>query len=152
MATPLWMRVLLLASLALNLLVAGVLVGDALTDGGPGHGPRPVALDLGPLTRALDPADRRAVLDALQGRDDLRPPSRAERAAFLAETLAAVRADPFDRARAEAALLEQSERVAAVEGAVRAALLDRLAALPAEARDAYADRLEAEAGRGPGHD
>lgn len=146
-----WMRWLLVASLALNLLVAGVLLGDALRGGTGQHG-RPVALTLGPFARALGEEDRRAILDALEADEALRPPSRAERAAAFAEVLAAVRAEPFEPSRAEGAMRAQADRVAEVQRAVQAALVARLAAMPAEGRGAYADRLEGELRRGPGRD
>ena len=85
---PRWMRVLLVLSLALNLLVAGLLIGDALTGGGPGRGPRPAEMALGPVAQALDPADRRAILGTLRGNPGLRPLGREERIAGLQEIAA----------------------------------------------------------------
>lgn len=146
---PRGLRWLLIASLALNLLVAGLVVGALAREGGPGARPRPAELSLGPFARALEPEDRRAVLRSLgDHRPDLRPLGRQDRAALFAEVMAALRAEPFDRARAAAALAEQSARVAEVERAVRDALLARLAAMTAAERAAFADRLEAELERG----
>ena len=138
------LRWLLVLSLALNLLVAGLVVGALARHGGPGGRPRPAELSLGPFARALEPEDRREILRSLGGRADLRPPGRVDRAALFAEVVAALRAEPFDHARAAAALAEQSERVAEVERAVQEALLARLAAMTAEERAAFADRLETE--------
>lgn len=146
-AAPAWMRWLLLASLALNLLVAGLVVGDALVDGP--RGPRPTDLALGAVAEALEPSDRRAILHALRGRHDLRPFGREEPGAALAALAGAARADPFDRAAAEAALEAQGARVERAEAAVRAALLDHLAAMAPAERAAFADRLMAGA-RGAG--
>ena len=146
---PLWMRVLLVVSLALNLLVAGVVVGHVVRDGDHGRGPRPVEIALGPFARAMDAGDRRAILESLRGNPDLQPLSRDQRAAAFGEILATLRAEPFDRARAEAALSAQAQRVQGLERALQGALLDRLAALTADQRVAFADRLQAELDHGP---
>lgn len=140
-AAPRWMRVLLVASLALNLLVAGLLLGDALAGGGPGRGPRPADLALGPVARALGAEDRRAILRDLRGHPGLRPLGRDARDAGLAEIVAAVRAEPFEPQRLRAALAAQSERMAGAHEAVQEALLARLSAMTPEERAAFADRL-----------
>jgi hypothetical protein len=140
-------RVLLLASLALNLLVAGLVLGDALAGGGPGGPPRRVEMSLGPLARALDEDDRRAILEDLRGRPEFA--RRGPRGADLAPILAALRAEPFDPDRARAAFAEQARVVAAAQGAAQEALLARLAAMSPEARAAVADRLEGGFRHGP---
>lgn len=140
-AAPRWMRVLLVVSLALNLLVAGLLLGDALAGG---HGPRPAGLALGPIARALDEDDRRAILLSLRGHPNLRPLGQGERDRGLREIAGAVRAEPFDPDRLRAALSAQSDRVIQAQDAVRDALLARLAAMPPEERTAFAGRLEQE--------
>lgn len=142
-------RWLLIASLALNLLVAGLLLGSLIFDDGPGRGPRPVELALGPFARALDEEDRHAILESLRDRPDLRPMRGEEREAAFADILAAVRAEPFDPARAGAALAAQSSRVEAVQAAVQAELLERLRAMTPEQRAAFAERLDSELRRGP---
>lgn len=144
---PRWMRVLLVLSLALNFLILGLVVGHALGGGGPGRGPRPAEFALGPLARALEPEDRRAILLDLRGHPGLRPLGREHREAGLAEVAAAVRAEPFAEERVRAALAAQSERLVEAERAVREALVARLAAMPPEARAAFAERIEAERGR-----
>ena len=146
---PRSLRWLLILSLGLNLLVLGLLIGALAGPGRDGRHPRPAELSLGPVARALEPEDRREVLQALHGHPDLRPLRREDRTAAFAEVGAAVRAEPFDRPRAAAALAEQSDRVAQVERAVQEALLARLAAMTAEGRAAFADRLEAELRDGP---
>ncbi len=147
------LRLLLLLSLALNLLVAGLLLGDALAGGGPGGPPRRVEMSLGPVARALGEEDRRAIQDALRGRPELAALGRGPRGAGgpdFAAILAALRAEPFDPERARAAFAAQARAVAAAQGAAQEALLARLAAMPPEERRAVADRLEAGAGgRGP---
>lgn len=146
-AAPRWMRILLVVSLALNLLVAGLLVGAALGEGGPGRGPRPAELALGPLARALDEGDRRAILQDLHGHPGLQGLGRDRRNAGLREIAAALRADPFEPDRAKAALAAQAEEIAHAQSAVQDALIARLAAMSPEARRAFADRLEQGRGR-----
>ena len=60
---PTWMRVLLVASLAVNLLIVGMVVGTVASGGGPGQG-RDALREAGgsPFIRALDPQDRRGVM------------------------------------------------------------------------------------------
>lgn len=145
---PRWMRVLLVVSLALNLLVAGVVVGQLVFDDDHGRGPRPVEIALGPFARAMDAGDRRAILESLRSNSDLRPLSRDQRAAAFGEIVTTLRVEPFDRARAEAALSAQAERVRGLERTIQGALLDRLAAMTPDQRAAFADRLEAELDHG----
>ena len=137
------LRWVLFASLALNLLVLGLLVG-ALLDGGPGRGPRPIEMALGPIVRALDEEDRNAILGSLRQRPDLHPPRREERAAALAEIVESIRAEPFDPERAGQALAAQSGRVAELQAAVQDALLARLQAMTSDQRQGFASGLEEE--------
>lgn len=141
-SAPRWVRVLLVLSLALNLLVAGIVLGNALTHGGPGRGPRPAEMALDPVARALDPGDRRAILHGLRGNPDLRPLGEEERGAALDGIAAAVRAEPFDAARLREALSVRSDRIAAAQRAVQEALVARIAAMSPDERAAFAGRLE----------
>ena len=109
-----WLLPALVASLSLNLLVAGFMLGHA---GGPGRH-RPKDGPAGPIGRFVGdlPPDRRA---AVQGTWDeqrkmvasLSPAVRAARR----ELAEALRATPFERARLEAAL----QKLAAAEHALR---------------------------------
>jgi uncharacterized membrane protein len=142
-------RWLLIASLGLNLLVAGVVVGNMVA-GPMGGRPPAVELALGPFARALEPQDRRAIARDLFDRADLRGMGRNERRADLAELAAALRAEPFDRDAVSAIMVRQRDKVRGLETAVEGAVLDRLAAMTAEERAGFAERLEAEIGhRGP---
>lgn len=134
-------RIVLLGSLGLNLLVAGLAVG-ALFDGrGRGHppGPRGIA----PLVMALPEADRAALAAAVEarGRPGDHPRSDARRARFDA-LLAELRRDPFDPEAAQAALAAQRELGARRMAEGEAVLVERLAALDPGERAAYADRLD----------
>lgn len=140
------LRYLLIASLGVNLLVLGVVVGDHLS-GPMGRRPPSVELSMGPFARALAPQDRREIARALGDRADLREMRRTERAADLAQLAAALRAEPFDRDAVAAVMERQRAKVRELETAVEAAMLDRLAAMSTDERMGFADRLQEEFGR-----
>jgi uncharacterized membrane protein len=144
------LRWLLIASLGLNLLVVGVVVGHVVS--GPPGGRPSVEIALGPFARALSPDDRRAILRGLMDRADTGEMRRADRAADLGRLAAALRAEPFDRDAVAALMAEQRDKVRGLETAVEEAVLDRLATMTAEERAGFADRLESEIGRGDGRD
>ena len=145
--SPRTLRIVLVASLMLNLLLVGLFVGLLASGRGPGGGPRDVALTLGPLTEALAPEDRAAVRDRLRGEPRIRDLGRHFRETAMAELAAAIRTEPFDRAAVQGVLEAQTARIATVQVAARAAFLDRLEAMGAAGREAYAGRLEAHSGR-----
>ena len=146
-SVPRWMRVLLVVSLAFNLSVAGLLIGDILTEGGPGGHPRPVDLGLDPMARALDDEDRSAILQSLRSHPDVGLVGRDNQHAAFAVVVDALMAEPFDEDRARSALREQSERVALAHSAVQDAFVERMAAMTSAERAAFATRLEAEISR-----
>ena len=137
--TPLWMRGLLLGSLALNLAVAGIVAGR--------HGPERFEPPRGrdfvtPYTRAFTPEQRRELGAQLRarferGRDE-RPPPFAD----YRQALDLLRREPFDRAGFEAALAAQDGRAAARQQMGQQVLAEYMAGLPPAARAAYADRLQ----------
>lgn len=143
---PRW-RVVLICSLALNLVVAGILIGAAFDRRGSGGGEMRAAGPLAPLVRALPPEDRQAVIEALR-RDRPahdRPPH--DRIPTAAPLLGAIRAEPFDPAAVRQALQDQRRRGEARLSAAEAALATRLAGMAPAARAAYADALEEQLGR-----
>lgn len=139
--TPLWLRIVLFTSLALNLLVAGVVAGVLLT-GGPERRADHDRRDFGSIyTRALDPEDRRSLrrefLSALpeRGRDG------AGIVAGLQPALSALRATPFDPDAFARAMANQSDRRAERDRLGREILAARIAAMSETERAAYADRV-----------
>ena len=139
------LRIALILSLALNLLIVGALLGLALVGRGPG-GPRGFELGLGPLVQALEPADRRALAGSLRDRPGVRELRPQRREALLEELTRALLAEPFDRAGLEAVLDAQAQRTRDGMAVARGVFLDRLEAMTAAERRAYAERLR----RGPG--
>lgn len=147
------LRVALGISVALNLLVVGLVAGAVLRDGGPRE--RMVRdLDLGPFTEAFRDADR----DALRRDFVARMPALRDMRAAMREDfqalLAVLRTEPFDAAAAQAILENQRGRMQARVDLGQELILDRLAAMTPEDRAAFADRLERRLrhGGGPGPD
>ncbi|MFQ1701758.1 periplasmic heavy metal sensor [Loktanella agnita] len=133
-------RVVLVISLALNLAVVGLVAGAAIS-GRFGDGPpRNYDFGLGPIARALEPDERRAIGAAMRRDDSLRGMNMRAR---MRDTLAALRAEPFDRVAVQALIEEQNARMGQLQRAAQAALLDQIAEMDPARRAAFADQLEA---------
>lgn len=134
-----WKTALFL-SLALNLVVAGLVVGLLMSRPERPGGPRDLAF--GPYTFALTPEDRKALFDTLRQRRHELPAPRDLMRADRQDLARILRGEPFDR-RAVAELLDgQRARADARFRLGQQLLLDRLAALPPAERRAMADRLQ----------
>jgi len=148
---PRWMRIVLVISLALNLAVLGMVAGLALR--APSRGAMELgARDLGyaPFVFALDRDQRRALGQELRRAPGLRA-DRDERRALYLDILAALRAEPYDPAALEQALLAQRQAISRRQVAGAQALMARIDAMPSAERAAYADRLEEILTRPRGH-
>lgn len=140
--TPLWMRLTLFISIALNVLVLGAIVGFLLS-GGPDRRPDRDRFDFGSFyMRALSEQDQRALRrDFVSG---LQKDGR-DRGAFIADlrtTLDTLRATPFDPDAFVSAMADQSRARAQREDVGRQILANRIAAMTDAERAAYADRIE----------
>ncbi|PRY24910.1 putative membrane protein [Aliiruegeria haliotis] len=143
--SPVWMRVVLFVSLALNLAILG-LVGGAVSGTWRHDEDRPIRisreLGLGPYLMALEKDDRRAILKASRARkDSLREGRNAWRQAF-AESLAVLRSDPFDAMRMADLLEIQNRQAISGWRLGQDILVARLGEMSPEARRAFADDLE----------
>ncbi|MEO0938575.1 MAG: periplasmic heavy metal sensor [Pseudomonadota bacterium] len=138
--TPLWLRITLAVSLALNLLIVGMVVGVFVRFGG---GPPPrAAVDFAvPYVRALAPAQRRAVFRDVRARGEDAPMRRAARARSYATVVEALRAQPFDPAALKALVRAQAEGAAQLQRTAQAAWLGLVAQMSDAERAAYADRV-----------
>jgi len=146
------MSVLLVASLALNLLIVGAFVGAALRhDRDDGRERSEVSREMGrtPFIAALDPEDRREIGRRLMRDAGPLRENRAELRERFDRLLAALRADDFDRDTVEALLAEQREAGAQRLEIGEGAILDRLEEMSPDARRAYADRLDRSLRRRP---
>lgn len=146
--TPIWLRVLLFASLALNLLIVGAIVGHMLNDGPKGRVPRMDRVQ-GPMTFALSDEDRRAIGRALREEYRENRPSREQFVAEYQGVIAALRAEPFQPDLVEEALRRQRQAASDRIAVGHRLLVDRLTAMTTEERQAFADRLEEGLRRGP---
>jgi len=146
------LRILLVASLAFNLLIVGIGAGAMISGQMGGRPGRGIDLSLGPLVEALEDADRRAIMGALRDGAHLRRPPRELRSAELGAVVAALRADPFDPAAVAAPLDAARSRTLGMMGAGQQALIARIAAMTPQQRAAFADRLESGLARALGHD
>lgn len=137
------LRWALAVSVALNLAVAGGMIGAAINVGG--IGPRAdFARDLGfgPFTEALKPEERDALRKAFFARaPDLRN-ARRQNWADMAALLAALRAEPFDAAGLTGLLVAQNQRMAGQLALGQALMRDFLIEMDPAARLDFADRLE----------
>jgi uncharacterized membrane protein len=136
-------KIVLAISLAINLAVAGLFLGNLLKNRTDGPRPQSVRdLGFGLFAPALTDEDRRELRRAFVERaPDMREARRAMRE-DLAEMLEAIRAAPFDPARLEAVLDRSSLRASERRDLGEALILDHLATLDQTERAAFADRLE----------
>ena len=142
------LRIALGLSLAVNLLVLG-LVGGAVLHGPPERFHDSRDMSFGPFAEALRPEDRKALRREIFERAPELREGRERRRQDLAGLLQALRADPFDPAGIEAVMSAQQDRLAGQLALGAAVIRDHLIALPAAERLAFADRLEATLSRGP---
>lgn len=145
------LRIALGISVALNLLVAGLVAGAVLRDGDPRA--RMVRdLDFGPFTEALSPRDRDALRREFVARaPEMRDVRRAMRD-DLETFLTVLRSEPFDAAALAVVMDNQDGRMARRVELGQELLLERLAAMSPDERAAFADRLERRLRRGGGND
>lgn len=150
-----WARILLVASLALNLLVAGIVAGAVLSGGGKDRGGERRAersLPIGPYSRAFSKDDRAELRRAFEERkpwfDDRRDAMRG----FAQELAQVVRAAPFDPAALRDVLDRQSALQSAIRSEGHSILTERLTAMTDAQRQTFADRIERGLRRGKKRD
>lgn len=138
--TRLWLRVLLGTSLALNLLVLGVVAGAAFRFGHPDrYGGPPRSLGSA-LYRALPDEDRKHLWSNRTKGYESR---RDRRFSDVEAVTAALRASPFDAGALDGILTEQINMRQAHHLALQKTWLDKIETMSEAERLAYADRLEA---------
>ena len=136
-----WLKVVFGLSLALNLLVLGFVGGAALRHGG--FDGRPHHVVGGPLTRALSDEDKRAVVREM--RRAYREEGRGERTGYresMQRLVTGLRAEPFDPAPVAAQMAQMRDMLGQRVAIGQRVLLDHLAQMEPEARQAFAGRLE----------
>ena len=132
-------------SLALNLLVVGIVVGAMFQGGGKDRDGRPMGPArsvLGePFVRALEPSDRVALgREIIANRDQLSE-NRSVLRSRVERLLEQLREEEFDREAVSALLSEQRSLAVNRQEVGEVLLLNRLEDMSVEERRAYADRL-----------
>lgn len=139
-----WLGIALTLSLALNLVIIGAIGGGLIMRDKWGHGPRAghEAVAGGPLSRALEPDDRRKLGRELRRMRRDRGVTREARRAAVATLLDALRAVPFDAQAAAAQLAASRDGLARDAADAHALLIRHLAGMTDAQRAAFADRVE----------
>lgn len=135
-----WLKPALIVSVALNLAVAGLVLGAWLGDGHRNGMPRDMSF--GPFSEALTDQDRKALRRALRERAGEFQSSREAMRAEFETLLATLRADPFEPDALRSALAAIETRNAERLRLGRSLIETRLIEMSPQDRDAFADRLE----------
>ncbi len=139
----LW-RIVLVVSLALNLAVTGVVVG-AVVSGRAGDGPpRSFDLGVGPIARALEPQERRAIRRSLRQDRALRGVDFRGRVDAM---VAALKTEPFDPDALRVLMDEQAASIIDVQAKAQSAMLNQIIAMTPQRRQAFADQVAEELSR-----
>lgn len=136
---PLWLKIALAASLAVNLCIAGLVAGFALRGGPPGARAPAVGYAI-PYVLAL-PRDLRRDVFGVVRRDGSLPDRNARRANYR-DMIKLLQAPTFDTAAAQVVLDRQGEAASRVQAAAQTVWLEAVAGLSDEERAAYTDRLQ----------
>ncbi len=138
-----WVKVLLFVSLALNLAVAGAVIGAMVKHRGD-HGDWPHGIDRAtvPYIHALPQRDKRALGKALRehGRDI--PNARKNYRQDFQAALSILRTQPFDAVALQEVLTRQGAGPQARRLQGETLFLERISNMSDAERAAYADRLE----------
>lgn len=137
-----WVKGLLILSLTLNFLVAGVVVGGIIGhEKRPPHPPAPDELTFGPLTGAFSKEDRSAMRHAAEGSGTDFKAMRAMIRGDFERLVVALQADPWDEAAVRAVLTEMRARSLKRMDIGEQVMLERLQAMTPEERKQFAARL-----------
>lgn len=138
-----WVKVLLVCSLALNLLIFGAIAGAVLSGGqwGARHAMHMAPVG-GPLSRALNHEDRHALGDKMRDVYGNRAAARAEWRGLLEDLLQDLTAVPFDPGAVKSHLGAIEASLVKRQHLGRDLLIERLTAMTDEERADYARRLK----------
>ncbi len=136
------MRALLIGSLAINLIVFGLVAGAALGNKRISNRPLKDGDVIGAYTRALLPEDRRAIGKAMREHSRENGLGREERRTQLQQMLAALKATPFDASNVKALMEVQSKQAFERRNLAQDLWITRLEAMTDEERAGFAKRLE----------
>lgn len=145
--TPRRVKIALIASLAVNVLVIGAIIGAMShgSDRGPrknrGGGQENAAIGI--YGRALDKTDRRAIGDALRnGQSANSREIRAELGELALHASELLTQSPFDKTAFSDLLQQQQGLIKGRSDAMQGVLVEHIATMSDEQRTAYAKRLQ----------
>jgi uncharacterized membrane protein len=139
------MRVVLFASLALNLVIIGLVVGVIANGGPPARADHRDRDPVMPYTRAFDEQQRRKLRDAYRSSFAPKPGSgKPDLVAGYRQAVDVLRAEPFDALQMNAVVGQQKAHSDRRQKSGQDILTSFLAAMSPKERMAYADRLEVE--------
>lgn len=136
----LW-RVVFALSLALNVAVIGIVVGLGVREQGRDKSPRGFDFSLGPIGRALEQDDRRAIGDMLRSDPTLRGNGRAQSREIVDNIVEVLRRTPFSEDELAGVIATANSRADRIQIAARAALVQRISDMTDAQRAAFADRI-----------
>ncbi|RPE72022.1 heavy-metal resistance protein [Pacificibacter maritimus] len=152
------MRIVLIASLALNLAVVGLIAGAALRgdrDSKSGADRARVMqsrdIGFGPYVAAFEKGQKRSLGQAFIGKAGRQDKARNTVQAQFEDILAVLTAEPFDADAFKSAMLVQLNGLAELQQIGAEVITDQVAAMTPEARAVYAERLDQALTRPPRH-
>lgn len=138
---PLWVKILLGISLALNLAIVGLVAGTAMRIGSAPGGPGAANYAI-PYVLAMPRKDRRDVWDTLRSESRAgRLPSRKDRKGRYVEMIKILSEETWDPEKAKAILAQQSADSNAVHSAAQTAWLELVSGYTQAERHSYAEHL-----------
>ena len=132
-------RVVLVGSLALNLLTVGVVGGSFLRGGG--ESPRGFEFQLGPLSEALDREDRRKIGNRIRREIRRSGLSGGPRRAAFEQMIVAVEAQPFDPEALTEIIIVHQTRTDGIRAAALGTFATYLSEMTVEERLLFAQNL-----------
>jgi len=138
-----WIKYALVASLGVNVLVVGLMVGAVLRDGSGRGRPDRAAISLGlrPYYRALDKAERRDLRQTIKDNPSEFRAKRGKFAKHLKNLSIALKAEPFDLQAVANVLAAQADVVSVNIAFGQKILLERIVAMSPQQRALFAERL-----------
>jgi uncharacterized membrane protein len=136
-----WGKVMLMASLALNLAFVGMIAGAAYRFGGGKHHARSGQFGA-PYIQALSHEERRDLRAALHPSEDTDAQETGSRRALYAQMSSLLRATPFDAAGVEAIVRQQHTAITAHIVTAQTLWLQQVSDMTLAERSDYADRLD----------
>lgn len=143
------LRALLIGSLAVNLIVAGLALGAVLGKSQGGNRPPRDADFMGAYTRALPDEDRRAIGRAIREHHRKSGISREAARAEFEAMLELLRASPFDAEQLKTGLEKQAKAGFERRASAQNLWLERVSAMTDAERLEYADRIQTLLARKP---